>query len=188
MKSLTACEATGRLCVQRARGGPSSHEQEVESVAVVFETCRTWIEREGSFFVRFFRVAPLCGLIVENQADSKNGDGGDHMTDPAAITLIASALPAAVTFFFQRVERLIGSRGAEPEANVSFPEGLAGSPACRCNPMVSVSETAAESSNCSGPLCPTTHRVRFQPVRATSNSCRPWTGRGRPWKTSTVSI
>lgn len=73
-------------------------------------------------------MAPLCGLIVENQADSKNGDGGDHMTDPAAITLIASALPAAVTFFFQRVERLIGSRGAEPEANVSFPEGLAGSP------------------------------------------------------------
>ncbi|MFC8285982.1 hypothetical protein [Streptomyces cyaneofuscatus] len=48
------------------------------------------------------------------------------MPDPAEIAVISSVLPAALTFFFQRLDRLLTSRGAEPEADVLIPAGMVG--------------------------------------------------------------
>ncbi|MHB6903996.1 hypothetical protein [Streptomyces sp. DB-54] len=49
------------------------------------------------------------------------------MPDPVEIAVISSALPATLTFLFQRVERLLSSRGAEPEGDVAAPDALVGS-------------------------------------------------------------
>lgn len=48
------------------------------------------------------------------------------MPDPVEIAVISSALPATLTFALQRLERLLGSRGAEPEEDVAIPDSLVG--------------------------------------------------------------
>ncbi|MFJ6841069.1 hypothetical protein ACIQRE_00190 [Streptomyces griseoluteus] len=48
------------------------------------------------------------------------------MPDPAEIAVISSVLPAVTTFLLSRVERLLGPRGAEPEDEVTVPDGLVG--------------------------------------------------------------
>ncbi|WTO32933.1 hypothetical protein OG399_45340 [Streptomyces achromogenes] len=40
--------------------------------------------------------------------------------------MITASLPAALTFVFQRVERLLSSRGTDPEATVAVPPELTG--------------------------------------------------------------
>ncbi|MGY4986499.1 hypothetical protein [Streptomyces nigrescens] len=49
------------------------------------------------------------------------------MPDPVEIAVISAALPATLTFLFQRVERLLSSCGAEPEGDVTAPDALVGS-------------------------------------------------------------
>ncbi|MDN3250578.1 MULTISPECIES: hypothetical protein [unclassified Streptomyces] len=48
------------------------------------------------------------------------------MPDATELALITASLPAALTFVFQRVERLLSSRGAEPEADIAVPDALTG--------------------------------------------------------------
>ncbi|MFF0018833.1 hypothetical protein [Streptomyces sp. NPDC005374] len=48
------------------------------------------------------------------------------MPDPTEIAVISSVLPATFTFLFQRLDRLLTSRGAEPETDVAAPPGLVG--------------------------------------------------------------
>ncbi|MFD4949689.1 hypothetical protein ACFWNT_46250 [Streptomyces sp. NPDC058409] len=48
------------------------------------------------------------------------------MPDPAEIAVITSVLPSALTFLFQRVEKLLSPRGSEPETGVAAPGGLVG--------------------------------------------------------------
>ncbi|MFF5372839.1 hypothetical protein [Streptomyces sp. NPDC013187] len=48
------------------------------------------------------------------------------MPDPTDIAVISSALPATLTFIFQRLERLLDSRTAEPEEDVALPGSLVG--------------------------------------------------------------
>ncbi|WP_406340507.1 hypothetical protein [Streptomyces sp. NBC_01578] len=48
------------------------------------------------------------------------------MPDPAEIAVITSVLPSTLTFIFQRVEKLLSSRGSEPETDVGAPAGLVG--------------------------------------------------------------
>ncbi|MFI1018187.1 hypothetical protein [Streptomyces sp. NPDC020965] len=48
------------------------------------------------------------------------------MPDPVEITLISSALPAVLTFAFQRLEHLLGPRRREPEPDVTTPDALVG--------------------------------------------------------------
>jgi hypothetical protein len=49
------------------------------------------------------------------------------MPDATELALITASLPAALTFVFQRAERLLSSRGAEPEADIAVPDALTGS-------------------------------------------------------------
>jgi hypothetical protein len=48
------------------------------------------------------------------------------MPDPTEIAVISSVLPATLTFLFQRLDRLLTSRGAEPETDVDVPAGMVG--------------------------------------------------------------
>ncbi|AEN08003.1 hypothetical protein GTW44_16680 [Streptomyces sp. SID8360] len=48
------------------------------------------------------------------------------MPDATELALITASLPAALTFVFQRVERLLSSRGVEPEADIAVPDALTG--------------------------------------------------------------
>ncbi|HWU10845.1 MAG TPA: hypothetical protein VN520_31595 [Streptomyces sp.] len=48
------------------------------------------------------------------------------MPDPLEIAVISSALPATLTFLFQRVERLLNPQGPEPEEGVAVPDVLVG--------------------------------------------------------------
>lgn len=48
------------------------------------------------------------------------------MPDPTEIAVISSALPAVLAFVLQRLGRLLDSRGAEPEEDVTVPAGLVG--------------------------------------------------------------
>ncbi|MET7914179.1 hypothetical protein ABZS98_39455 [Streptomyces avermitilis] len=48
------------------------------------------------------------------------------MPDATEIALITSTVPAALTFLLQRAERLISSRGSEPEEQVAVPDSLTG--------------------------------------------------------------
>ncbi|MGW2272216.1 hypothetical protein [Streptomyces yangpuensis] len=48
------------------------------------------------------------------------------MPDPAEIALISSAVPATLTFLYQRLEHLIGPRRGEAESDVSRPDSLVG--------------------------------------------------------------
>jgi len=48
------------------------------------------------------------------------------MPDSVEIALISSTLPAVLTFGLQRLDRLLGSRGAEPEDDVAAPDALVG--------------------------------------------------------------
>lgn len=48
------------------------------------------------------------------------------MPDATEIALITSALPATLTFLFQRAEHLLGSHGIEPEEDIAVPDVLVG--------------------------------------------------------------
>jgi hypothetical protein len=48
------------------------------------------------------------------------------MPDPVEIAVLSSALPATLTFAFQRLERLLSSRRAEPEQDLTVPDVLTG--------------------------------------------------------------
>ncbi|MER8073172.1 hypothetical protein ABTZ59_33445 [Streptomyces sp. NPDC094034] len=48
------------------------------------------------------------------------------LPDATEIAMIGAALPATLTFVFQRLERLLSSRGAQPEPGVTAPDALVG--------------------------------------------------------------
>lgn len=48
------------------------------------------------------------------------------MPDPVEIAVISSALPATLTFIYQRLERLLSTRRTEPEQDLAVPDALVG--------------------------------------------------------------
>lgn len=48
------------------------------------------------------------------------------MPDPVEIALISSAVPATLTFLYQRLEHLLSPRRAEPEPDLALPDTLVG--------------------------------------------------------------
>ncbi|GAA4887805.1 hypothetical protein ACFPM3_18035 [Streptomyces coeruleoprunus] len=48
------------------------------------------------------------------------------MPDPVEIALISSAVPATLTFLYQRLERLLSPRRTEPEPDLTIPDTLVG--------------------------------------------------------------
>ncbi|MFF5931611.1 hypothetical protein [Streptomyces hydrogenans] len=56
------------------------------------------------------------------------------MPDPVTIAVLSAALPATLTFAYHRLERLLSSRRAEPEQDLTVPDALTGTLALPLTP------------------------------------------------------
>lgn len=101
------------------------------------------------------------------------------MPDPTEIAVISSVLPATVTFLFQRLDRLLTARGAEPETDVAVPAGMVGTLQLPLEPSEEVlqarrgelellQEALAEYAYGTEPVDPSDHRLLRNMSRARS--------------------
>jgi hypothetical protein len=92
------------------------------------------------------------------------------MPDPTEIAVISSALPATLTFLYQRLDRLLTARGAEPDTDVAVPAALTGSLQLPLQPAEEVlearrgelellQEALTDHASGNAPVRPSDHRL-----------------------------
>jgi hypothetical protein len=101
------------------------------------------------------------------------------MPDPTEIAVISSVLPATLTFLFQRLDRLLTTRGAEPEADIAVPAGMVGTLQLPLQPAEDVlqarrgelellQEALADYADGTVPVRPSDHKLLRNMARARS--------------------